>query len=107
MAALRQAEAAVLLEVGEASIFAFAGLWDRWNGPNGNITESCTILTTAANQVLEDVHDRMPVILALSFLRSNLLRLVLTDRLVLCIGFTRPCTTVLQAPANVTDSRRR
>jgi len=42
--------------------FGFAGLWDRWTGEDGNAIESCTILTTAANEVLAPVHDRMPVI---------------------------------------------
>lgn len=45
------------------SLFAFAGLWDRWRSPDGSIVESCTILTTTPNQLLTDVHDRMPVIL--------------------------------------------
>lgn len=43
--------------------FAFAGLWDRWNGPGGTPVETCTILTTKANTLLADIHDRMPVIL--------------------------------------------
>ncbi|MBZ5722743.1 MAG: SOS response-associated peptidase [Acidobacteriia bacterium] len=51
-------------EVGEGAIFAFAGLWDRWRDPNGQVIESCTILTTTPNELLADVHDRMPVILA-------------------------------------------
>lgn len=51
-------------EVGEGEIFAFAGLWDRWRGPDGQAIESCTILTTTPNDLLADVHDRMPVILA-------------------------------------------
>lgn len=42
--------------------FAFAGLWERWEG-EGETIESCAILTTAANEVLAPVHDRMPVIL--------------------------------------------
>src|SRR5262249_24744114 len=45
-------------------LFAFAGLWDRWNGPDGKAIESCTILTTNANALLKPLHDRMPVILA-------------------------------------------
>jgi putative SOS response-associated peptidase YedK len=42
--------------------FAFAGLWEHWESANGEL-ESCTILTTDANDVLRPVHDRMPVIL--------------------------------------------
>ena len=45
------------------SLFAFAGLWDRWRDPAGAVIESCSILTTASNSLLADVHDRMPVIL--------------------------------------------
>ncbi len=41
--------------------FAFAGLWERWDGPNGPV-RSCTIITTAANAVLAPIHHRMPVI---------------------------------------------
>jgi putative SOS response-associated peptidase YedK len=43
--------------------FAFAGLWDAWKGPDGDVIESCTILTTDANDVVRFIHDRMPVIL--------------------------------------------
>jgi putative SOS response-associated peptidase YedK len=42
--------------------FAFAGLWERWDKGEQPI-ESCTILTTDANEVAAAVHDRMPVIL--------------------------------------------
>src|SRR5467141_3454836 len=45
------------------SLFAFAGLWDRWRDPKNNILETCTILTTEPNSLVADVHDRMPVIL--------------------------------------------
>jgi putative SOS response-associated peptidase YedK len=45
--------------------FGFAGLWDRWKSQEGEILETCTILTTEANDVLKPVHDRMPVILHL------------------------------------------
>ena len=43
--------------------FSFAGLWERWEGEGGQAINSCTILTTEANEVLRPVHDRMPVIL--------------------------------------------
>jgi putative SOS response-associated peptidase YedK len=42
--------------------FAFAGLWDRWQ-QNGVSINSCAIVTTAANELLAPIHDRMPVIL--------------------------------------------
>ena len=47
----------------DGSLFAFAGVWDRWKSPGGPWLESCSILTTAPNELLVDVHDRMPVIL--------------------------------------------
>lgn len=43
--------------------FGFAGLWGRWQSPKGEEVLSCTIITTAANELLNAVHDRMPVIL--------------------------------------------
>jgi putative SOS response-associated peptidase YedK len=43
--------------------FAFAGLWDSWNPPDGSQLNTCTIITTAANSKVAPVHDRMPVIL--------------------------------------------
>lgn len=42
--------------------FAFAGLWDEWYGPNGEVLHSCTILTTQANAFMRSLHQRMPVI---------------------------------------------
>jgi len=43
--------------------FALAGLWESWKSPDGEVIESCTILTTEANDILRPIHDRMPVIL--------------------------------------------
>lgn len=42
-------------------LFAFAGLWEKWSGDQ--TVYSCTIITTDANSLLKDYHDRMPVIL--------------------------------------------
>jgi putative SOS response-associated peptidase YedK len=42
--------------------FAFAGLWGIWKG-NGEEVRSCTILTTDANDLVGEIHNRMPVIL--------------------------------------------
>lgn len=44
--------------------FAFAGLWEHWESPeDGQLIESCTIITTASNQQLREIHERMPLIL--------------------------------------------
>lgn len=46
--------------------FAFAGLWERWRGSGGGAgppLESCSIVTTNANELSANIHDRMPVIL--------------------------------------------
>lgn len=45
--------------------FAFAGLWETWQSPEGEVVNSCTILTTEANGLMGAIHDRMPVILTL------------------------------------------
>lgn len=47
----------------DTDIFAFAGLRDHWDSP-GKSLDSCTIITTAANDIMAPVHNRMPVILA-------------------------------------------
>lgn len=45
-------------------MFAFAGLWERWRDPaTKEIVRSCTIITTAANELMAPIHNRMPVIL--------------------------------------------
>ena len=43
---------------------AFAGLWETWVGADGGELQTCTILTTDANELVSSLHDRMPVIVA-------------------------------------------
>jgi putative SOS response-associated peptidase YedK len=44
-------------------VFAMAGLWESWKSPEGSVVHSFTIITTAANELMKAVHERMPVIL--------------------------------------------
>lgn len=51
----------ITLKSGEP--FAFAGLWDEWHGEKGEEIKSFTILTKESNSLINQLHDRMPVIL--------------------------------------------
>lgn len=46
------------------NIFSMAGLYDTWTSPEGEKISTCTIITTEANELVKDIHDRMPVMLA-------------------------------------------
>lgn len=48
----------------ERKPMAIAGLWERWEGTEGAPIESCTLLTTDANDLIAPLHDRMPVIVS-------------------------------------------
>jgi putative SOS response-associated peptidase YedK len=51
------------LTMRDGAPLAFAGIWDSWKNPEGEITETCAILTTTANSLMAPLHDRMPVLL--------------------------------------------
>lgn len=51
----------ILMRSGEP--FAFAGLFDTWTRQDGQKLHTCTIITTRPNELVRDIHDRMPVIL--------------------------------------------
>lgn len=48
----------------DGSPLAMAGLWESWKFPTGEILRSCTIITTAANELMQPIHDRMPAIIS-------------------------------------------
>ena len=48
----------------DRDLFCFAGLWEHWTDKeSGEEIESCTIITTEANELLKPIHDRMPVVI--------------------------------------------
>ena len=47
----------------DGSPLSFAGIWESWDSPAGETIESFSILTTEANSLTKQIHDRMPVIL--------------------------------------------
>jgi putative SOS response-associated peptidase YedK len=51
------------IALADGSPFAIAGLWEQWSREGNDVIESCTLLTTRANERVAAVHDRMPVIL--------------------------------------------
>ena len=53
----------VYVSLRDRPVFAFAGLWEVWRNPDGEVVTSATILTTVANPFMAEIHLRMPVIL--------------------------------------------
>lgn len=51
------------IKMKDDSLFGVAGLWDSWKSPFGEIIHTCTILTTEPNELMAEIHNRMPVIL--------------------------------------------
>jgi putative SOS response-associated peptidase YedK len=49
---------------------ALAGLWEYWQGRDGSEIESCTIIVTSGNELMQNIHDRMPVILPIEHWES-------------------------------------
>jgi len=47
----------------DGEVFAFAGLWDHWEG-GGQTLDSCSIIVMPANEIMKPLHDRMPAIIA-------------------------------------------
>lgn len=50
------------IQLTDRKLFAFAGLWDKWQDGDMNLF-TCTILTKEADNFMQDIHHRMPIIL--------------------------------------------
>jgi putative SOS response-associated peptidase YedK len=48
----------------DGSVFGIAGLYERWLSEDGELLDTCTIITTDANDLVRPLHDRMPLIIA-------------------------------------------
>ncbi len=58
-----KAKVPMYIHMKDRSPFAFAGLWDNWHSDDGSEIRSCAIITTQPNELVEKIHNRMPVIL--------------------------------------------
>lgn len=47
----------------DEALFGMAGLWEEWNGPDGEVLHTCSIITVEASEFVSAVHHRMPVVL--------------------------------------------
>ena len=47
----------------DGSQYGLAGIWESWKEENGTLLETFTIITTDRNEVMEPLHDRVPVII--------------------------------------------
>ena len=56
----------------DRALFAFAGLWEAWSAPGkpSEVLHTFSLMTTTPNAVTEPIHDRMPVILEESGVRT-------------------------------------
>lgn len=70
----------------DGGLFGFAGLWERWSPTDGSAIDTFTVITTAANDAIRPLHDRMPVILAPQDYSTWLARATEPDRLRALIG---------------------
>jgi len=59
----RKTKTPFYLQLKSGEPFAFAGLWEVWQAPDGLAVPSCTIITTRPNALVAPIHNRMPVIL--------------------------------------------
>ena len=49
--------------VDNSEVFWMAGIWERWMSNDGSELDTCSVLTTKANEFMKSIHKRMPVII--------------------------------------------
>lgn len=59
----RKSKLPMYIQLNSRQPFALAGLWENWHSPDGSQILSCTIITTQPNELMQEIHNRMPVIL--------------------------------------------
>ena len=74
----------------EDEAFALAGIWDHWEGKQGEVIESVAIITTSANELMQPIHDRMPVILEKEEVAEWITP---TTRLEKALAMLKPCSS--------------
>ncbi len=97
-----------LITMADEQPFCMAGLWEHWQDAEGNELESGTILTTAANELVGELHDRMPVIMEQDRYRHWLdpANEDAADLRGLCVPYPaelmmyRPVSTIVNSPGN-------
>jgi len=52
------------IQLKERELFTFAGIWEDWSSDDGSQIRTCSIITTEPNELMQQIHTRMPVILS-------------------------------------------
>ncbi len=87
-------------------LFSMAGIWEQWEDPKGELLNSFSIITTRANELVAELHNRMPVILTRETEQLWLTNLKKDDLLSLLQPFdanemeTYPVSMQLNSPRN-------
>jgi putative SOS response-associated peptidase YedK len=58
-----QSKTPMRIKLKEDDLFAMAGIWESWKSPEGSSIYSCAVITTEPNELMKNIHDRMPCIL--------------------------------------------
>ncbi len=61
---INKAKQPYYIRMQDEGVFAFAGLYEHWQGNDSTVIDSCTIITTEPNALMAELHHRMPVILS-------------------------------------------